>query len=69
MSSTTYFKRATALYSRSHNVTLYDSAEADPAAGRTPKLHSGATDGAGQAWQSVGPQADTELGEADRRRL
>ena len=40
MSSMTHFilKRATALYSRSHNVTLYDSAEADPAAGRTPKL-------------------------------
>jgi hypothetical protein len=32
-----YFKAATALYSKSHNVTLYDSAEADPA-GRTPKL-------------------------------
>jgi hypothetical protein len=39
MSSTTHFilKQATALYSKSHNVTLYDSAEADPA-GRTPKL-------------------------------
>ena len=32
-----YLKRATALYSKSHNVTFYDSAEADPA-GRTPKL-------------------------------